>query len=184
MEVEGMLSFSLNPSYTDMIKKGVVIEKPKTEKGKEWYGHVVIRGCMGKVDEGMNTDAYGYKSAYYQLLTIAKKEVPLVSMDEKEQGVKGVADIVASELDKNFDRVLDLHCVQSIVDEFLDMYSYVMAEEKVNLYKLLRLAIKGDKRGIMRIRELVSKFDRLEELLTEVIKNPFSLQKLEEVFSS
>jgi NurA-like 5'-3' nuclease len=102
-------------------------------------------------------------------LAKANREVALLTSDDLEENKKGVADTVASYIDANLDEIIESADIVAFVKEFLEMRDYVLLEEGLDIWKLLRRAKhNSNTKGIAKIRMLIENYS-IGEMLTELL---------------
>lgn len=165
-----MVTFSVNDSMLNhMGKLSRMNLCPSSDKGREWLGEMVINAIKGRVTDNVNVNAYGAGCDRNVMLAKAQKEVALLTTDEVEENKKGVADAVAFYVDTNIDDVIESADIVSFVKEFLEMREYILLEEGLDIWKLLKLAKhNSNTRGIASIRMLISEYS-IGEMITELL---------------
>lgn len=165
-----MITFSANNSILNHLDKLYRMNlHPTSDVGREWLSEMVINATLGRVTDDVNVDAYGYACDRNTQLAKANKEVALLTSDDLEDNKKGVADTVASYIDTNIDAIIESADVVAFVQEFLEMREYVLLEEGLDIWKLLKLAKhNSNTRGIAKIRMLIENYS-IGEMLTELL---------------
>lgn len=177
-----MLTFSLNETKHDIFEQGLMeTEKPKSQKGIEWWGQAFIRASTRGTMEYMNADAYGYTSAKNELLHIQSKEVSILSDSELEGSHRGVSESVAKYIELNIDTIVESSEVQTLVAEFLEVQENFVFEEGINLWSVLQSARQQNSKAIDKLRAIIEEFN-IGDLVSDLLNNVECLVALEEVF--
>lgn len=178
-----MLTFSVNKDINELIKASTLIDsRPTTDIGRAWWSEVWIKALEERTDDKVNVDAYGYACERNTKMAVYSKEVALLTVDEIDSGLKGVADTVASYLDMNIDTIIESSEVRTLVAEFLEMHEYIIIEEGINLWKVLKLAREANIKMVDKLRDIISRYG-IEDLIKGVLTNTDCLVKLEEVMA-
>lgn len=176
-----MLTFSVNKNINEAIKTGALsFSMPKTDAGRAWLSEVVVKSLDEKTTEHVEVDAYGFTCELNTKMAQGKKEVALLPVEELEMGQRGVADTIASYLDLNIDMIMEASEVRTLVEEFAEMYDYLLIEEGVNLWKVLNLAKMGNMKMMDKLRELVATYE-MGSLIEGLLTNADCLSVLEGV---
>jgi hypothetical protein len=178
-----VLTFSVNKNINDVITQGTLADaRPTTDYGREWWSEVWIKALEGNVDDQVNIDAYGYTCERNTKMVVAQKEVALVTAEELEMGVRGVADTVASYFDLNIDTLIESTEVVTLVEEFLQVHEMLAVEEGINLWKVMTLARQQNAKMVEKFRDIISRHS-LGSLIEGVLRNRECLAKLEGVMA-
>lgn len=178
-----MLTFSVNKNINEVITQGSLADaRPTTDYGREWWSEVWFKALEERVDDQVNIDAYGYKCELNTKMNIAEKEVALVTAEELEMGVRGVADTVASYLDLSINDIIESTEVITLVDQFISAHEMLAVEEGVNLWKVMTLARQQNAKMIEKFRDIISRHS-LGDLIQGVLTNRECLTKLEGVMA-
>lgn len=152
----------------------------------EWLGEAFINRVEGKHFKGtMNLSAFSASCEKYTALNRAKNgEVALLDSGETMNGYNGVtADfIVDTNALEEFMKVEESADMKYYVENFVDMWDYIKHEVGKELWVLLNLSMQDDKKAHLKLRALIQEFDRLDEIITYVIKNPCRFTALAEIF--
>lgn len=178
-----MLTFSVNKDIHEMVSSSSIADaRPTTDKGREWWSEVWIKALEGRTDEEVNIDAYGFACERNTKMAISSKESPLLTVEEIDSGLRGVADTVASYIDLNIDVIVESSEVKTLVGEFLEYHDYFLIEEGVNLWKVLKLARQANVKMIDKLRDLISRHG-IGDMIESVLKNRECLDVLEEAMA-
>lgn len=177
-----MLTFSVNRNVNDIIHPGAFVESvPTSHYGRLWLSEAWLNALRGRVNlYNLNLDAYGFSCERYTRIVTASRETPLVTVDEVEEGVRGVPEAVASCIDQDIEDFIERSEIISKVNEFIEIHDRLAIEEGVNIWTLINLAKKGNQRLVNRLREIIQKYN-LEELFMYVMRNEMCLSKIREV---
>jgi hypothetical protein len=174
-----MLTFSVNKDIHQVFRAGALsFTMPKTDEGRAWLSEAVVKALDDKTIEHVEADAWGYKCELNTKMAKGKKEVALLTVEELQMGQRGVADTIASYLDRNIDMMLDSSEAKAIIEEFLEMHDYLLIEEGVNLWKVLSLARSANLKMVDKLKELVATYE-MGKLIEGVLKHPECLPALE-----
>lgn len=160
----------------------LVPTKPTSDYGKAWWSEALEKTLQDKTKEKINLDAYGYACERNTRMAVGSREVALLTVEEIENGLRGVADTVASYLDINIDYVVESSEVKTLVDEFLYMQDFLIAEEGVNLWKVITLARHCNKAMVDKLKDLLKRHP-IESLVEGILKNRECLKVLEGVMA-
>lgn len=175
-----MLTFSVNKDINEVVKAGVLTHaKPTTDVGRYWLSELWVKALDERVDDKVNVDAYAFACERNSKMTVGSKEVALLSVEELETGLRGVADTVASYLDVNIDTIINSSEVRTLIADFCEVHEMLLIDEGVNLWKVLKAARKSNARMIDKLRDLISRHS-LEDLIASVLGNSECLVYLEE----
>lgn len=178
-----MLTFSVNKDINEAFNNGTLsFTMPKTEEGRAWLSEVIVKALDDKTSDHVEVDAYGYTCELNTKMAKGKKEVALLTVEELEMGQRGVADTVASYLDMSIDKIMDSSEVKTLIEEFLEMYDYLLIEEGINIWKVLSLARNADKRMVDKLRDLVVSYE-MGSLIEGIFRNQECLTVLEEAMT-
>lgn len=178
-----MLSFSINKNINSVLTKGTLADvRPTTERGREWWSEVWFKTLDDRTEDHVNIDAFGYTCERNTLLNKARKETALLTVEEVNNGLRGVADSVASYLDQNVDYIVEKSSVSTSVEQFCEMQEYLLIEEGVNLWRVMELAREENYESINRLRGLITEYS-LGDLISETLKSIEAMSYLEEALA-
>lgn len=174
-----MLTFSVNHRIDSIIAEGdVVIERPTTDYGRAWWSEVIFKAIDGRTDDFVNVDAYGYACERNTKMAVGNKEVALLTVEEIDMGMRGVADTVASHIDTDIDAIIESSEITTLAEEFLEVHESLFIDEGVNLFRVIKAACTANKRAINKLRLLVEQHN-IGDLVKDVLENPACLKELE-----
>lgn len=174
-----MLTFSVNCDINEVIMEGNLADaRPTTDIGRQWWSEVIVKAIDGKTDDKVNIDAYGYVCERNTKMAVASTEVALLSVEEIEMGLRGVADTVAHYIDRNVDTIIESSEVKTLVQQFLEVQENLEIEEGVNLWRIVKLAKTQNIRMMDKLRDLISRYE-IGEVIEGVLKNRECLEVLE-----
>ena len=125
-----MLTFSLNKSSDSIVKDmSSRVFNPTTDEGRQWLSELWFKALEGKVDNSVNVNAYGYVCEQNTKMAKNKKETALLTVDDVNDGKRGVSETVASYVDDNIDYIVECSDIKTIVDEFVEAHEYLCIEE-------------------------------------------------------
>lgn len=143
---------------------------------QDWLGDMYFKYVEGNyVDK--NPEAYAATCRLNQAMkesTRSKRIVPLITQEELTDERFGIMeDVLDSKVDIAVDTVeeiMEQQLMESYKVQIKDMEEYLILEERVSLLGLLYKAREGNKRSILKIRELCENYDGLSEIVKIAIK--------------
>ena len=176
-----MLTFSVNSNIDKEIENTPIFDqRPSSDLGRQWWSEVVFKTLDKKTDDNVNLDAYGYSCERNDKMTTSKKEVALLTVEEIDSGLRGVADTVAFYLDRNVDSIIESDEARTLVHDFMQVHEDLLLEEGVNIWKVITLAKQANTMMIDKLRDLMSRYN-LTELIQDVLRNRECMAVLEGV---
>lgn len=161
-----MLTFSINPDIYAF--KGNYT--PHTQEGREWLSTMWENAINGKCDNNVDPDAYGYVCGENSMKVKVKREVQIVTVEEKEDGAKGIAESVLKYFDDGLEDILNKEEIRENLRIFEKLSKELIKEKRINLCMCVLLALKGDKRAIVNLKDLMQDSD-CTYILKKVIRN-------------
>lgn len=188
-----MLTFSVNRDVNMTLRSTSIAEQIiKTSAGglkasnhnygRLWFSEVFFKAVEGRLGRGnseINVDAYGYKCEMHQSRLQANREIAILTDSELETGLRGVSESVATYVEYNIDAIIESSEVATIVRDFVQMHEYLLVEEGVNLWRIFTLARQANERVVETLRNLIVKYDRLEDIVKSALTNTGCLTILE-----
>lgn len=166
-----MLTFSLNKTTTDVMGKVATIDcATNSDLGRQWLSEIYFNSLDGRVNDNVNVTAYGYACEQNTKMVKQKREVNLITVDEAADGVKGIADVVASYIDNNIDSLIEASEFKYQMEQFIEMRDYLLIEEGVALDRLILQAKRANEKAIKRLRDLITDY-HLEDMVKAVLEN-------------
>lgn len=154
-----MIAFAVNPNKYIEFKSDEQFKAPTTQAGREWLSTMWENVVNGKCEKTANPDAYGYVCNDNQMKAIKKREVQLITPEEQEEGVKGVAESVLQYYETRIeDIVLDAE-EQDNLNIFKVLNAEMIREKRINLCACVAMAIRGDKLSLVKLKELIADED-------------------------
>jgi len=201
----GMLSFSVNDRIEDIVKPNTFLERiPTDQLAREYYSEAIMNTLreykrvrhmimwegyetpdtiLARVPMArVNLAGFSVACERNQRMALSARQVALLTMDEVEEGLKGVVDSVASYIDMNIDDIIERSEVKTLVADFLATYERLAIEEGVNLWTVLSKARRFDQVMIEKLRYLVEKYS-LSDLIESVLRNARCISVLEGVLN-
>lgn len=173
-----MLTFSLNSDITTVVTKGDLADNlPTTDEGRLWYSEVFFKALDGKIKDSVRYDAYGYTCEKNSRLNTIRKEEAMLTVEELNSGLRGVADSVASYVDDNISTIVDNSAVQTALEEFHEMVDYLLTQEGVNLQRVLELALQGKTDSVATLRHLIAEYS-MGDIINEILSHDGAVQSL------
>lgn len=179
-----MLSFSVNSNSNSVVRDlSSKVYNPTTDEGREWLSTLWFSALEGKVDENVNTNAYGYACEQNTKMAKAKKETALLTANELDEGLRGVSEAVACYEDSSIENFINDSEVETLVEEFEQVHQYLIVEEGVNLWRVVSLVHQRNQKAIERLRYLCKEY-HMEKLIKNIIGNKKCISALEVVMDS
>lgn len=178
-----MLTFSVNQDINEVVRQGGIADaRPTTEFGRTWWSEAWIKALEERTDESINLDAYGYACERNTMIATSKRETALLTAEEVESGLRGVASTVASYIDTNVDTIVESSEIITFIEQFKYLYDELMIEEGINLWVVMTQARQFITPSVDRLRDLVQRYD-IAETIEGVLKNAQCIVALEAEFS-
>ncbi|MNL91190.1 hypothetical protein D3C81_09200 [compost metagenome] len=164
-----MFTFSVNTDSRDVLRRGLLDKlESNNEITKAWLGEIFITAADKAYKESICVDSYAFKCEQNTQLTKQKNESPLISVEEINEGKKGIADTVAFYVDSNIDAIIEDSEVKSLVEEFLDIHEYLLIEEGTDLWHVIKRAKTFNTAMVDKLRRLTEKY-RLDDLIKGIL---------------
>ena len=178
-----MLTFSVNQDINEVVRQGGIADaRPTTEFGRTWWSEAWIKALEERTDETINLDAYGYACERNTMIAKGYRETALLTAEEVESGLRGVASTVASYIDTNVDTIVESSEIITFIEQFKYLQEELMIEEGVNLWVVMTQARQAITPSVDRLRDLVQRYD-IAEIIAGVLKNAQCIVALEAEFS-
>ncbi len=182
-----MVTFSVNKDvYAVMPKVAQLNLNPTKQIEQEWLSEAYLKIIEGKKDIGtVELSAYAKICERVSALERAKEGgVPMLDSNELLMGYEGIqADFVTdTKAEEEFANVEANADMGYYIENFTDMWDYILLEKGSDIWILLNLSMKGDRKAQSKMRALTQEFDYLEDIISFVIKNPCCKTALEEIY--
>lgn len=178
-----MLTFSVNKDINEVVRlRGIADARPTSDYGRAWWSEAWIKALEGRTDDTIDLDAYGYACERNIMRVNSKRETALLTAEEIEGGLKGVASTVASYIDKNVDTIIESSEIATFIEQFKFWYEELLIVEGVNLWTVLTQARQFITPSVDRLRGLIAEYN-IGEVVEGVLKNAECIVALEAEFS-
>lgn len=155
-----MLTFSVNQDINAVVRKsGIADARPTTDLGRVWWSEAWVKALEDRTEDTVNLDAYGYSCERNTRIATGKKETALLTVEEVDSGMRGVANTVASYVDTNVDSIIESSEIKTFISAFLQFQEDLLIEEGVNLWVLIQNARSLHTASVDRLRELIQRYD-------------------------
>lgn len=166
-----MITFSINPNVYAF--KGNY--NPTTQAGREWLSTMWEKVIRGECDNDVNPDAYGFVCDKNSNLAKSSKEVQIITMEEQENGERGIAETVLRYVDEDIDDMFEQVEIRENLKIFKKLSTEMIKEKRINLGICILSALKGDKISINLLRNMMID-DDCTYILKRVLRKHMELE--------
>lgn len=138
---------------------------------RQWLSTLYINMCKGNAEQNTDITAYAVSCNKNRNLAIANSEVPIISSDDLEAGVKGICSDSIGYDESRFKDIEEYSKFLSDLYELLNFADFLEIEEDIDLVQTMLSALDGSKTSIKLLQELISKYD-MKDLLYSVMSVP------------
>lgn len=172
-----MVTFSVNSSRKD-IKMNLGFIRSSEKSGnvgeandirRQWLSTLYLNICNNKAEQDTDVTAYAVACNKRAMLNIANSEVPIISSDDLDEGVKGMCEDSLGYDEERFKTIEDYAKFITDLHEFINFADFVEIEDDIDLVQTMLSALDGNKIAVKAIQTLIAKYERLKELLYSIM---------------
>lgn len=139
---------------------------------RQWLSTLYINVCKGNADQSTDLTAYAVSCNKNRNLAIANSEIPIISSDELDAGVKGICSDSLGYDEERFKSMEEYSKFLSDLYELLNMGDFLEIEEDIDLVQTMLSALDGSKTSVKLLQELIAKYQNMGDLLHSVMSVP------------
>lgn len=139
---------------------------------RQWLSTLYINICKGNAEQSTDITAYAVSCNKNVNLAIANSEVPIISSDELDAGVRGICSDSLGYDEERFKSIEDYSKFIGDLHELLNFADFLEIEEDVDLVQTMLSALDGSKTSVKVLQGLITKYENMKDLLYSIMSIP------------
>lgn len=153
-----------------IVRKAEQAQGIRRKKGNPKYDDSELNDMRSVLQNPQHINGYSHVLAKYDS-PVKKDELRILTMNEIEEGQRGVSEVVLAFIEEHLDDVIESSEFTWALREFFVMRDYCMDEEGVDIAIVLLKALEGVVPAIARLKKLVTDFC-LDEIIQVLCSQP------------